>query len=416
MALNVLGQVASVSGKNEKLQILKDNSDNKELADLLNATFDRNRIFHIKKWDMPKASENLGSQHDAFMQLLKCLEDRYFTGNEAKAQVEGFFSYCDEEQQEWYAKVLRKDLKAGFSDKTAVKAGFKDIPLFDVMLAKDGKTCKKLDEIIEKGVYISPKYDGYRCLAIVDNGTVTLLSRNGTEYYNFPTVAEALGYNFPEGQYVFDGEIMSDDFQAMQRSAFANKRGTTVGDVKFHIFGYIPFDEWKAQKFKMKTSDRLKELYRLDEEEKFAGDALQVVTHVFTRSLDEILRLEKEYLEQGYEGAMALPDIPYYLGKKSNRLLKFKTMESQDCEVIGFYEGKKGTRLEGTFGGFIVKQEDGQECRVGTGFSDEDRNHLMLTFDTWYNTIIEVKYQELTNDGIMRFPVFMRKRPDKNAS
>lgn len=412
MALDVLDQVAAVSGKNEKLQILKNNSGNKELADLLSATFDRNRIFHIKKWDMPNSGE--GVEHGALLEMLHLLETKQVTGNAAKLTVEKFFSMCTEEQQEWYAKVLRKDLKAGFSDKTAVKAGFKDIPLFDVMLAKDGKACNKVNEIIEKGVYVSPKYDGYRCLAIVDNGTVTLLSRNGTEYNNFPTVAEALLDNYPTGQYVFDGEIMSDDFQAMQRSAFANKRGTTVGDVKFHIFGYIPFDEWKAQKFKMKTSKRLELLYGL-EKEKFTGDVLQVVHHVFTRSMDEVLKLERDYLAQGYEGAMALPDIPYYLGKKSNRLLKFKTMESQDCEVIGFYEGKKGTRLEGTFGGFIVKQEDGQECRVGTGFSDEDRKHLMLTIDTWHNTIIEVKYQELTNDGIMRFPVFMRKRPDKNA-
>lgn len=409
MALDVLGRVAAVSGKNDKFQILKDNKDNEELAELLDATFNYNRKFFVNKFDMPEPAESGPPEaHKVFRELLHLLENRTITGNAAKATVEHFFSQCTEQQQEWYAKVLRKDLKAGFSAETAVKAGFKSIPLFDVMLAKDGKQCKQLKEIISKGVYISPKYDGYRCLAIVDNGTVTLLSRNGTEYYNFPTVTEALQNSFPSGQYVFDGEIMSDDFQAMQKSAFANKRGTTVGDVKFHIFGYVPFNEWITQKFVMKTSNRLELLYGL--EKNFVGDQLVVVKHQFTTSLDDVLQMERDYLDQGYEGAMALPNIPYYLGKKSNKLLKFKTMISEDCEIIGFYEGKPGTRHEGRLGGFVLKQENGLSCECGSGFSDEDRDYIWNNQSEFIGRIIEVKYQEKTNHDIMRFPVFMRYR------
>ena len=415
LALNVLSRVAAVSGKNDKLNILKENTNNAELAELLDATFNYNRRFWVNKFEMPEPLINNSikiNQHINFMGLLQKLETRTITGNTAKIAVESFMSSCTAFQQEWYAKILRKDLKAGFSAKTAVKAGFNNIPLFDVMLAKDGKTCKKVKEIVEKGVFVTPKYDGYRCLAIVNNGAVTLLSRNGTVYDNFQIITESLSNCFPQGQYIFDGEIMSDDFQSMQKSAFANKRGTTVGDVKYHVFGYVPYNEWTAKIFKMNTMSRITELYKLA---KSFDENLLVVQHTFVNSMDLVLKMEQQYLTQGFEGAMALPDIPYYLGKKSNKLLKFKTMISEDCVVVGHFEGKPGTRLEGKLGGFIVKQENGLECRCGSGYSDEDREHYMLAPEKWHNKVMEIKYQEKTTDGIMRFPIFMRWRQDKDT-
>ena len=413
MPLNVLGEVAKASGKNDKLKILKANSGNKELAELLDAVFNYNRRFWVNKFDMPAAvdDEDTQDKHTDFLHVLNQLETRQLTGNNAKDFVTSFFSLCNEQQQEWYAKVLRKDIKCGFSEKTAVKAGFTSIPLFDVMLAKDGKLCKKLDELIaDTGLFVSPKLDGYRCLAVVTDGSVTLYSRNGTVYSNFPAIEESLRTCFPTGKYVFDGEIMSDDFQAMQKTAFANKRGTTVGDVKYHIFGYVPHDEWVSQDFKMKTFSRITELGKLAK--KFDKSLIKV-QQTFVNSKALIFKMEQQYLTQGYEGAMALPDIPYYLGKKTNRLLKFKTMLSQDCIITGMYEGKPGTRLEGSMGGIVVTQENGETCECGTGFSDDDREYMWNNQDEFVNKLAEIKYQELTNDSIMRFPVFMRWRNDK---
>ena len=53
---------------------------------------------------------------------------------------------------------------------------------------------------------------------------------------------------------------MSDDFQAMQQSAFASVRGTSVGDVKYHVFGLIPVSEWDLNEFEISTTVRLNSL------------------------------------------------------------------------------------------------------------------------------------------------------------
>lgn len=417
MALKVLEQLSSTSGKNDKLKLLKNNAHDQELAELLDATFNSSRIFHIKKFDddpLPKDYKSGFQPHASFMSLLNRLETRQIVGNEAKAQVEEFLRSCGSDKAKWYSRVLRKDLKCGFSAKTAVKAGFNKIPLFDVMLAKDAALMKleKLKALVAKGVWISPKLDGYRCLAIVNNGSVTLLSRNGTVYHNFPTVAESLKKSFPTGQYVFDGEIMSNDFQSMQKSAFANKRGTTVGDVRYAVFGYIEYHEWMSQVFKQTTKERLEHLDQCAQS--FEDDHVYLIDQEYTEDLAYVYVKQAAFESSGFEGAMILPDIPYYLGKKSGRLLKFKTMLSQDCVVEGMYEGKHGSRLEGSMGGIIVRQENGEICECGSGFKDKDRDIMWNNQELYMGNIVEIKYQELTPDGIMRFPVFERWRNDKS--
>lgn len=404
--LDVIEELSSTSSTKQKAEILEKNKNNKRLIELLNACYNFKRKFYTNKFDAPaKPAQVELDHHLMFTDLLKKLETRSIVGNEAKANVELFLSYCSQRQIKWYSRILRKDLKAGVSESTVAK--YVDIPQFDVQLAKDGKDCKKATEIISKGVYLSPKFDGYRCLAIIDNGEVMLYSRNGTVFTNFPSIEESLLRSFPNEQLILDGEIMSDDFQSMQKSAFASKRGTTVGDVKFHVFDYIDFNEWTTEQFVQKKSERYCKL--LLTASKFEPN-IQIVLQDVVKTIKDVLAAETLYLSQGFEGAMTCPDIPYYKGKKSNRLLKWKTFQSEDCEIIGFYEGKEDTKHAGRLGGFILRQEDGQECECGSGFSDEDRDYIWNNRSEFLGRTVEVKYQEKTNHGIMRFPVFVRYR------
>jgi DNA ligase-1 len=410
-ALDVLDKLEQASGKNDKIRILQENKSD-ELRELLDAALNFNRKFFVKKLDIPDGDID-GDQvdHQQFLYLLNQLETRTITGNEAKESVWNFLCDCDEQQRKWYSRIICKDLKAGFDISTANKAGY-EIEEFDVMLAKDGKQCKKLKEIVQAGVYISPKLDGYRCIAICDNGVVTLHSRNGAEYENFPDVVATLEKMCTNSRFVLDGEIMSSDFNAMQRSAFASKRGTTVGDVKYHVFGFIPFDEWHTDNFKMPTKQRLENLQLLLETQKEHLSNIEMVSQTLTHKLEHVLKLEEEYIAQGYEGAMILPNIPYFRGRKSNRLMKFKTMQSQDCTVVGVYEGEG--KYKGSLGGLHLIQEDGKtKCDVGSGFSDDDRAYIFANPSEVIGRTAEIKHQDFTPDGVMRFPIFLRWRNDK---
>jgi len=412
-ALDVLDLLEKTSSTSEKQKILTANQNNTELAELIDAALNFKRKYYVKKFNdvagFPDDTKATKTTHTIFMKLLNRLETRSITGNEAKGEVDKVFELLNPLEAKWYARVLRKNLRAGFGLTEANKAGF-NIPDFDVMLAKDGKEAKNLPALVKEGVYVSPKLDGYRCLAICSYGQVQLFSRNGTEFENFPSIKETLESLCEDTYFILDGEIMSDDFNAMQQTAMSSKSKKSVGDVKYHVFGWIPTNEFNSSSFKMVTKERLENLDLFFEQNPNLTNIVKV-TQALVKSVDEILELERQYLAQGLEGAMALPNIPYYLGKKSNRLMKFKTMKSMDCKVVGLYEGEG--KYAGMMGGLKLIQENGLACDVGSGFTDEDRSNIWNTPSLAVGRIAEIKYQDLSADGVMRFPVILRWRNDK---
>src|SRR5205823_2429013 len=55
------------------------------------------------------------------------------------------------------------------------------------------------------------KYDGFRALAVIENGRAQLLSRNGHPFASFPSLAESISNSLPNARVVIDGEICSLD-------------------------------------------------------------------------------------------------------------------------------------------------------------------------------------------------------------
>jgi len=409
--LSVLELLEKTSGKNDKIQILKQHKS-PQLIELLHAALAFSKKYHIKKFNVtPKATKPIANAHAKLIYILNKLEKREIVGNQAIAEVETFLSSCNPLQAKWYSRVIKKDLQAGFSESTANKAGYK-IPVFNVMLAKDGKKCKNADKIIKAGGWISKKFDGYRCLAIKDGQDVTLYSRNGKQYHNFPSIANSIR-KLPQAQLVLDGEIMSSSFNAMQEMAFSHQDNSVVNDVKYHIFDRISYKEWMSGDFKQIATDRFEAKAALNSD--FVQNNISnlvIVVHTYVDNMQTLLNMERNFIEQGYEGIMFLPkDCPYFRGRKSNKLMKFKTMLSMDCKVTEIYEGIN--KYENMLGGINVIQENGIVCSCGSGFNDEQRSDFWNHPEQIINRIVEIKYQELTNDGVMRFPIFVRFRNDK---
>lgn len=385
------------------------------LFDILEAAMNAKRRFFIKHWNpvsvMP--DNEAIDLHDDFMVLLNALETNGSRSDKIRESVENFMSHCTLMQQKWYTRVIKKNLRIGVGHKLTAKAGL-NIPEFEVQLAKDGKQNKKLEQIIQKGVFLSPKLDGYRCIALVEDGAVTLLTREGNIFDNFPTI-EAAVLEFAKANHkdymVLDGEIMSDDFNAMQQSAFASTRGTTVGDVKYHVFDEIKYSEWVSDDF-TETAGLRYTLLR-NHFLNYKGTQLVQVVHIPCNTLKDALDFEKSCIQVGYEGGMINPDIPYYRGKLSNKMMKLKTFESMDCVVTGIYEGED--KRAGMMGGVTVTQENGFSCDVGSGFKEKDLIEMWKNPALIVGRLIEVKYQELSKDGIMRFPVFKRFRDGGNG-
>jgi DNA ligase-1 len=112
---------------------------------------------------------------------------------------------------------------------------------------------------------------------------------------------------------------------------------------------------------------------------------------------EEIQFIFKTYTDKGYEGLML---------KQGDVLIKIKSTYTADIKVLGMLEGTG--RNKGRLGAVITSRG-----KVGTGFSDADREKLWQAKDSLIGSLIEVSYMELTPSGKFRHPRFERVRDDK---
>ena len=120
------------------------------------------------------------------------------------------------------------------------------------------------------------------------------------------------------------------------------------------------------------------------------------------RHLDDVLtRIEA----LGGEGLMLRRPGSLYVPRRSDTLLKVKSLRDCEATVIGHEPGKG--RHKGRLGALTVELANGARCQVGTGFTDAQRDQPPSI-----GTVIRLKYQELTDGGVPRFPVFAGVRFD----
>ena len=125
---------------------------------------------------------------------------------------------------------------------------------------------------------------------------------------------------------------------------------------------------------------------------------------------DEIKSLHDDFVSDGYEGAM-IKDLsaPYHFGRNYS-VMKLKAFHDVDLPIEGFVEGSG--RHRGKLGAVVVDY-NGVNVQVGSGFSDKLREQIWNDRENFTGRIIEIRYQEVTPDGSLRFPTFVCFRNDR---
>lgn len=115
---------------------------------------------------------------------------------------------------------------------------------------------------------------------------------------------------------------------------------------------------------------------------------------------DELVRLNAG----GAEGIMLRQPGSLYEAGRSTTLLKVKSFQDAEAVVLQHLPG--AGRHKGRLGALLVELPNGKQFSVGTGFSDAQRASPPPIGST-----ITVRYQELTDSGVPRFPSFVRACP-----
>lgn len=130
---------------------------------------------------------------------------------------------------------------------------------------------------------------------------------------------------------------------------------------------------------------------------------VEVVTHVQCVSLAHLRTMLEAVEAKGGEGLMLRDPQSKYERCRSHSLLKVKTFHDDEATVKGHTAGKGKHR--GKVGALICQAKNGRTFQVGTGLSDAERANPPPVGST-----ITYRYQELTRDGVPRFPSYVGRR------
>ena len=410
----IIKELESNNSRLFKEDIIEKNLNYKEFQEGLAMCLDPLVTFGVKQ--VPESEKNgNGLNWEDFKNSANLLIERESTGHAARDLIINLMNLSKEDQwNNWYRRILIKDLRCGVSEKTvnnvAKKMNLKfRVPIFSCMLAHDGA---KHPKKIKGDCLVEYKYDGVRVVAIVKKNKATLYSRNGKIFNNFAHIENALSK--PEyNNIVFDGEVMSDDFQALMKQVY-RKSGANTEDAYLALFDMLPLKEFNEGRSKLNSLERKQELNKLS---KTFGSEIKLVDYEIInfdneQGQEKFSEMNKEALEKGFEGLMIKPSNNYYECKRSHAWLKIKPFIEVTLKVIDIQEGTG--KHEGKLGAFSVEGEDDGKffsLSVGSGLTDEQRDMYWADKDRLIGRLIEVRADAITKsiEGdhfSLRFPRF----------
>lgn len=396
----ILKRLSDVSSTNEKKRILTETKSD-VLKYIFKQAYDPFINFGVHKVDhsgLTFAKKQPVLWLIDCIKLLGLLSRRELTGNAAKAKIMVFMSHSTKEYAELFLNILKKDLRIG-AGATLINYVYPKLFPEDFCMAAHKFEAKR----VSFPVYADTKLDGVRCIADLEKKKI--FSRNGKEFKNYPSIMKELEQLNLSNDFKIDGEIVMGHFQDLMRTVSRKEEGIELAkDAVYNIFDVII--ENKNFQERLLVLDDIKEKIKENNLKH-----LKVIKGKKIENEKELLEFYEEQLENGFEGIMVKNLDGQYEYKRSYAWQKMKPEDSEDLPIIRVEEGTG--KYKNSLGSFVCLIKNIGEVNVGSGFTDEERTKYWKRKSELPGQMVEVKYQEKTKDGSLRFPVFMRFRSDK---
>lgn len=415
-------KLQSITGANAKCEFIKAHRDDIYFKRFLYFALNPMLTYNISKKSTDKlmAEENFDGQKLIFFNdIFECCEhlSRLRGMDDATLrQVKMLLNvrYPEKDERDLYIQLLSKKVRLGIAAKTINKIIPNLIPEWEVQQAY---TVEKYPLKEGTEFWLTQKLNGAR--ATLYEGQ--LLARSGMPYKGLEHITDALSWLRVAG-FVADGELtLKDKGDLSDNEAFRVSTGILNSDnvnktvICYTIFDMIPvkdFDALKPQVTYRYRRDILNQFAERTADTDGAVKVLPVLYHGTDQS--KIEELLEQMVREDKEGLMINTDVPYRRTRHKG-ILKVKRFYTMDLPIIRCEEGTG--RLSGTLGAFVLKYKE-NEVKVGSGFTDEQREQFWNNRDDMEGLLCEVKYKEISQDkgtGLesLQFPVFVGIRTDK---
>lgn len=268
---------------------------------------------------------------------------------------------------------------------------------------------KSIDGIEDKvdwksNPFAQPKLDGMRCLAIITQGAIFMISRKGKSVETLPHIRQDLRkfqelmIKRNEKRWIIDGELYAHGLTFQENMKLIKKARPESVQIKFHTYDMV-LDSPFAYRFG------------------FLGGLLSLLkpehmVHVATVGVTSKIALDnfhKKCLKDGYEGTILRhTNDGYKMNSRANQLLKNKDFIDIACRIIDISPAKQRTEW-----GVPTCIHNGKTFRAGTKMSHADKKDLLTNCQDYIGRTAEIRFFEYSDTGVPRFPIMVGIRLDK---
>jgi DNA ligase-1 len=297
----------------------------------------------------------------------------------------------NEAQSKW---ELQKKKKGYVESQEAALAGEVDVLVQGGIFPMLAQKFKDRADKIEYPVFIQPKFDGHRCIAVVKKGVCTLWSRTRKPILSVPHVCRAVERLTGGADAVLDGELYNHEYKHNfeQITKLITPKAPVEGHEKVQYYIYdMPSEEvnFKERNF------RLNNVFSLRASE--VEDVLINVPTMKVDSEDEVQVAFDTVLSDGYEGLMLrTADAPYksHPTSRSSGLLKMKKFDDAEFEIVDVTEGSgkfKGLAM------FVCRAGNGETFKAVKNAPLEELRTYFKQKELLIGRVVTVQFMGFTN-------------------
>ncbi|MEZ2310868.1 hypothetical protein AB6809_29910 [Paraburkholderia sp. RCC_158] len=409
-AFAAIEKIAATPSKNDKQAMVKQFLAFDTFKRVLVAALDPLVTYGMQK--VPDRVEGAAPGANTFenapiWETLDKLAKRELTGNAAQDEVRRLMTFLTPQSAELFKRIIRKDLRAGFSESTVNKAWkglIREFPYMRCALLKDAK----LDSWTwAEGVISQEKADGmFMNIDHAAGGEVRITSRAGSPFpiEAFGVFADHVRAMFPAGTQthgemlvVVNGEVAAREISNGILNRVAAGGDFTISEVpRFFAWDQIPLSAVVPKgKYEVGYRDRLKAmLLGLASGNRALGIQslmIQVIPTRVVKSLEDAMAHYRELLAVGKEGTIIKNGRAIWKDGTSKEQIKLKLEVDVDLIIKGIAEGRAGTKNEGRAGAFNCESACGQ-LRVDVTVKNEElRDQVDANGSDFVGRIIAVR-------------------------
>lgn len=431
----LIERIAATSSKNEKQALIAQHKDSYDFSLVLTMALDPLVTYGMKQLPERGSDTPDGAMFDLrTWALLGRLRERSLTGSAAWQEVQQEMDSLNAQSAELLKRIIRKDLRAGFSAETVNKAIpglIKDFPYMRCSLPAKSNMAKW---DWSEGIISQEKADGM--FANVDHeegGLVRITSRQGSPFNidALEDLADDIRRRLKSGTQTHGELLVSENDQLLPRekgNGILNsllKGGALEAEQRVDFFAWdqVPLAEVKPKgKYKTPYKERLRSL--LEQVRPGSGDPMAQWVHVVpTRivfSQADAFAHYREFLARGKEGTILKHPEAIWADNTSKDCVKLKLEVPVELQVFDFVEGNG--KYQGTLGALRCESACGLLKVDVNGRTDAMRNEVWANREQWRGAIITVKANSImtpSKDGdphSLFLPVFLERRLDKGTA